>query len=65
MRVILAGATGWAGSAVARGIARSKDLQLVAAVARTAAGQTLGAALGEPTLTAPVHATANTALATP
>jgi 4-hydroxy-tetrahydrodipicolinate reductase len=65
MRVILAGATGWAGSAVSRGIARSKDLQLVAAVARTAAGRTLGAALGEPALTAPVHATATAALATP
>lgn len=65
MRVILAGATGWAGSAVARGIARSNDLELVAAVARSAAGRTLGAALDEPALATPVHATATTALATP
>ncbi len=33
-RVIVAGATGWAGSALARGIARSDDLQLVGAVSR-------------------------------
>ncbi len=65
MRVILAGATGWAGSEIARGIARSADLQLVAAVARTAAGQTLGSVLGEPALSATVHATAASALATP
>ena len=65
MRVILAGATGWAGSAIARGIARNRDLQLVAAVARTTAGQSLGAVLGDPALSAPVYATAAEALATP
>jgi 4-hydroxy-tetrahydrodipicolinate reductase len=63
MRVILAGATGWAGSAVARGIARADDLRLVGAVARAAAGRTLDAVLGEPKLTAPVYATAAEALA--
>jgi len=31
IRVVLAGATGWAGSALARGIARADDLRLVAA----------------------------------
>jgi 4-hydroxy-tetrahydrodipicolinate reductase len=65
MRVILAGATGWAGSALARGIARADDLQLVASVARKAAGQNLGTVLGEPSLQAPVLATAAEALATP
>ena len=64
-RVILAGATGWAGSAVARGIARSSDLELVAAVARRAAGSSLGAALGDSAIHAPVLATAIEALATP
>ena len=39
MRVCLAGATGWAGSELARGIAATSDLQLVAAVARKSAGQ--------------------------
>lgn len=39
--VVLAGATGWAGSALARGIATSEDLELVGAVARSAAGRRL------------------------
>jgi len=62
-RVVLAGATGWAGSALARGIARQPDIALVAAVARSAAGRPLAAALGEPALAAPVFATAREALA--
>ena len=57
-RVVLAGATGWAGSALARGIAKQPDLALVAAVARSAAGSSLGAALGDPALSTPVFATA-------
>ncbi len=61
-RVIVAGATGWAGSALARGIARSEDLTLVAAVARSSAGRSLGEALNEPKLDCPVHATAAEAL---
>ncbi|MGZ9031834.1 MAG: 4-hydroxy-tetrahydrodipicolinate reductase [Burkholderiaceae bacterium] len=61
-RVVLAGATGWAGSALARGIARHPDLELVAAVARSAAGRPLGEVLGVPTLTSPVFATATEAL---
>jgi len=62
LRVVLAGATGWAGSALARGLAGQPDLRLVAAVARRAAGGTLGDALGidHP---APVHADAAAALA--
>ena len=39
--ICLAGATGWAGSEFARGIARTDDIALVAAVARKAAGRTL------------------------
>lgn len=62
-RVVLAGATGWAGSALARGIGRQPDLQLVAAVARRAAGRSLGDALGAPELSAPVVAAARDALA--
>jgi 4-hydroxy-tetrahydrodipicolinate reductase len=62
-RVVVAGATGWAGSALARGIARQPDLTLVAAIARRAAGSSLGLALGHPELTAPVFATAPEALA--
>lgn len=64
-RICLAGATGWAGSELARGIALAPDLQLVAAVARRSAGRTLGDVLAEPRLAAPVFATAAQALATP
>ena len=63
--VCLAGATGWAGSELARGIAQAADLTLVAAVSRSHAGRDLGAALGEPRLSAPVYATAGEALARP
>ncbi len=62
-RVCLAGGTGWAGSALARAVARQDDMELVAAVSRAHAGRTLGAALDEPGLTAPVHASAAEALA--
>jgi len=62
--VCVAGATGWAGSELARGIAHADDLRLVAAVSRTHAGRTLGDVLGEPRLACPVHATAAEALAT-
>lgn len=65
LRVCLAGATGWAGSELARGIARTGDLALVAAVSRTHAGRALGEALGEPGIGAPVYATAAEALAHP
>jgi len=65
IRVCMAGATGWAGSTLARAIAHSEDIELVAAVSRTHAGRTLGDVLGEPLLTCPVYATAQEALAHP
>ncbi len=45
-RVVLAGATGWAGSALAIGIAGAPDLELVGAVSRSQAGRPLGEVLG-------------------
>lgn len=42
--VCVAGATGWAGRAVAEGVLAAEDLDLVAAAARRAAGQDLGSA---------------------
>lgn len=63
MRVCLAGATGWAGSALARGIAKAEDIELVAAVSRKHAGRDLGETLGEAGLTCPVFATLEDALA--
>ena len=62
LRVCLAGATGWAGSELARGIARSTDLALVAAVSRTHAGRVLGDVLGEPLLSCRVYGSAAEAL---
>lgn len=62
-RVVLAGATGWAGSALARAIFRQPDLELTAAVARSAAGRPLGEALAIAALQTPVFATTPEALA--
>lgn len=63
--VCLAGATGWAGSELARGIARTDDLALVAGVSRTSAGRDLGKVLDEPGLYCPVYASAAEALVHP
>jgi 4-hydroxy-tetrahydrodipicolinate reductase len=60
--VLLAGATGWAGAELARGIAGCTDLQLVAAVARRSAGRNLGEVLNEPRLDCRVFAGAAEAL---
>lgn len=65
IKVCLAGATGWAGSALARHMAHSEDIELVSAVSRTHAGRILGNVLGEPRLTCPVFATAEEALEYP
>jgi len=65
INVILAGATGWAGSELARAMAKTPDLKLVAAVARKQAGRVLGDVLGEPSLTGRVYASAAEALAIP
>lgn len=65
IKVCLAGATGWAGSELARGIAACPDLQLVAGVSRSRAGMPLAAALQLPGLAGSLHATAAEALAVP
>lgn len=65
IRVCLAGATGWAGSALARAIAATEDIELVSAVSRTHAGRILGNVINEPRLTAPIFGTAEEALAYP
>jgi 4-hydroxy-tetrahydrodipicolinate reductase len=65
LNVCLAGATGWAGSELARSIAKATDLTLVAAVARKNAGRVLGDVLGEPRLDGPIYASAAEALANP
>jgi 4-hydroxy-tetrahydrodipicolinate reductase len=65
IQVCVAGATGWAGSALARGIAGTEDITLAAAVSRKHAGRSLAEALGEPRLECPVYATAADALSRP
>lgn len=65
IKVCLAGATGWAGSELARGIAATTDIALTAAVSRSQAGRSLGDVLGEPRLACTVSATTTEALATP
>jgi len=62
IRICLAGATGWAGSELARAIAKSADLSLVAAVARRNANRPLGDVLGEPSLTCRIYSSAKEAL---
>lgn len=63
IRVCLAGASGWAGSALARAIAQTEDIELVAAVSRTHTGRVLGDVLAEPRLECPIYATTAEALA--
>ncbi len=65
LKLCLAGATGWAGSELARAIAQTDDLELVAAISRQQAGRTLGDALGQPRLSGRIYATAAEALAHP
>jgi 4-hydroxy-tetrahydrodipicolinate reductase len=65
IRICLAGATGWAGSALARAVAHIGDIRLVSAVSRSHAGQNLGDVLDEAGLTCPIYATAAEALALP
>ena len=65
LKICVAGATGWAGSELARGIAAADDLTLVAAVARRHAGQRLGEVLGEPRLSASIFGSVDEAMAQP
>lgn len=65
IRVCLAGATGWAGSAVAKAISQSDDIEIIAAVSRAHAGKVLGEVLNEARLTCSVYATAKEALTNP
>jgi 4-hydroxy-tetrahydrodipicolinate reductase len=64
IRVCLAGATGWAGSALAKAIHEDREMQLVGAVSRTHAGKPLGDALGTHEISLPVSHSAEEALTT-
>ena len=63
IRVCLAGATGWAGSELARAIARQPDVGIVSAVSRTHGGRCLSDVLDDSLLDSPVYGSAAEALA--
>lgn len=65
IRVVVAGATGWTGSALVKGILAARDMKLVGAVARQAAGQDIGTALGGEAVGTKVLPSLEAALATP
>lgn len=64
LKICLAGATGWAGSELARGIFDAGDMELVAAISRSHAGKTLDQAIGMEGLTTPIFGTVEAALET-
>ncbi|HXV41457.1 MAG TPA: 4-hydroxy-tetrahydrodipicolinate reductase [Anaerolineae bacterium] len=64
LRVCLAGATGWAGAALARAIAQTDDLELVAGVSRQHVGRSLNEVLGIPQANFVLSASAVEALTT-
>jgi 4-hydroxy-tetrahydrodipicolinate reductase len=63
IRVVLAGATGWAGSELARAIAGTGDIVLVGAVSRKNAGKSLGEVLSDQRLALGIKGSAEEALA--
>jgi 4-hydroxy-tetrahydrodipicolinate reductase len=65
IRVCLAGVSGWTGSAIARAILASDELELSGAIARRAAGRDVGQVLGLPPIGIPVADTLEKALARP
>jgi len=60
--ICIAGATGWTGRALVDGVLAASDLELRSAVARSAAGEDLGEALGREPLGVPVHREVEAAL---
>ena len=65
IRVCVAGATGWTGSAVTSAILLSSEFQLVGAVARRQAGRDIGEVLGQETVGVNIVASVEEALAVP
>jgi 4-hydroxy-tetrahydrodipicolinate reductase len=65
IRVCVAGATGWAGRAVVRGILASDKFELAGALARQCAGEDVGEAVGLPAVGIRIAASLEEALQTP
>jgi 4-hydroxy-tetrahydrodipicolinate reductase len=64
IRICVAGATGWAGAALSKGIFEAPDLELVAGISRNHAGKVLGDVLGLHGLKTPIFGTVSQALET-
>ena len=64
LKVCVAGATGWAGSALSKGIFVAEDLELVAAISKSHAGKVLGEVIDVAGLTTPIYGTTEDALHT-
>ena len=65
IRVIVAGATGWTGSALVKGVIAASDMELVGAIARKAAGQDAGVATGGKAIGLPISSSLEDALMKP
>jgi 4-hydroxy-tetrahydrodipicolinate reductase len=65
IRVVMAGATGWVGKAIIPAIVSQRDLKLAGAVARGAAGQDAGTAVGADATGVTVSASMKDALVAP
>lgn len=63
INIVLGGASGWAGSALARGIGRQPDMRLVGAVGARNAGRKLGDVIGDDSLQCLVSQSTQEALA--
>jgi 4-hydroxy-tetrahydrodipicolinate reductase len=63
LRICIAGATGWTGSALVRAVLAAEDLALHGAVARSVAGSDIGTVLGAEPVGVVVHAAVPDALA--
>src|SRR5690242_1529043 len=57
LKICLAGATGWAGSELARAIAAHDEMEIVSALSRSHAGKQLGQVIGVHGLTTPIFGT--------
>ena len=64
LKICVAGATGWAGSELSRGILDAADMELVAAISRSNAGKILGEAIDIEALNTPIFETVEEALKT-
>jgi 4-hydroxy-tetrahydrodipicolinate reductase len=64
LKICVAGATGWAGSELSKAIFTSADMELVAAISRSNAGNALGEVIGVGGLATPIYGTAGEALLT-